>query len=178
MEKILHVQAGDWPAIQSSEKPVLVDFWAEWCSPCRMLAPTFEKLAEKYGDQIEFAKVNVDEVPELANHFAVRSIPTLVLLRDGVVVEQLVAPDPTRNWPAFWSGTLRSQLEGEFSPGISSLSRFAGRQPRCARCRIRAVTGGRGELRTPEGGGGGAYAPGRALRTLGVLAKNPLGALM
>jgi thioredoxin len=94
MEKILHVQAGDWPAIQSSEKPVLVDFWAEWCSPCRMLAPTFAKLAEKYGDQIEFAKVNVDEVPELANHFAVRSIPTLVLLRDGVVVEQLVGARP------------------------------------------------------------------------------------
>jgi thioredoxin len=94
MEKILHVQAGDWPAIQSSEKPVLADFWAEWCSPCRMLAPTFEKLAEKYGDQIEFAKVNVDEVPELANHFAVRSIPTLVLLRDGVVVEQLVGARP------------------------------------------------------------------------------------
>jgi len=94
MEKILHVQAGDWPAIQSSEKPVLVDFWAEWCAPCRMLAPTFEKLAEKYGDQIEFAKVNVDEVPELANHFAVRSIPTLVLLRDGVVVEQLVGARP------------------------------------------------------------------------------------
>jgi thioredoxin len=94
MEKILHVQAGDWPAIQSSEKPVLVDFWAEWCSPCRMLVPTFEKLAEKYGDQIEFAKVNVDEVPELANHFAVRSIPTLVLLRDGVVVEQLVGARP------------------------------------------------------------------------------------
>ena len=94
MEKILHVQAGDWPAIQSSEKPVLVDFWAEWCAPCRMLAPTFEKLAEKYGDQIEFAKVNVDEVPELANHLAVRSIPTLVLLRDGVVVEQLVGARP------------------------------------------------------------------------------------
>ena len=94
MEKIPHVQAGDWPAIQSSEKPVLVDFWAEWCAPCRMLAPTFEKLAEKYGDQIEFAKVNVDEVPELANHLAVRSIPTLVLLRDGVVVEQLVGARP------------------------------------------------------------------------------------
>jgi putative thioredoxin len=94
MEKILHVQAGDWPAIQSSEKPVLVDFWAEWCAPCRMLVPTLEKLAEKYGDQIEFAKVNVDEVPELANHFAVRSIPTLVLLRDGVVVEQLVGARP------------------------------------------------------------------------------------
>jgi thioredoxin 1 len=94
MEKILHVQAGNWPAIESSEKPVLVDFWAEWCAPCLILAPVFEKLAEEYGDQIEFAKVNVDEVPELANRFAVRSIPTLALLRDGAVVERLVGARP------------------------------------------------------------------------------------
>ena len=94
MEKILHVQAGDWPKVQSSEKPVLVDFWAEWCAPCRLLASTFERLVERYGDQVDFAKVDVDELPELANHFAVRSIPTLVLLRDGVIVEQLVGARP------------------------------------------------------------------------------------
>jgi thioredoxin 1 len=94
MGKILHVQAGDWPAIEASGKPVFVDFWAEWCAPCWMLAPTFEKLAEKYGDHIDFAKVNVDELPELANQFAVRSIPTLVLLRDNAVVERLVGVRP------------------------------------------------------------------------------------
>jgi thioredoxin len=94
MEKILHVQAGDWATLQASEKPVLVDFWAEWCAPCRILAPTFAKLAETFGDQIQFAKVNVDELPELANHFGVRSIPTLVLLRDGSVVEQVVGARP------------------------------------------------------------------------------------
>ncbi len=94
MGKILHVQAGDWPAIESSDKPVFVDFWAEWCAPCLVLAPAFERLAETYGDYIDFAKVNVDELPELANQFAVRSIPTLVLLRDSAVVEQLVGARP------------------------------------------------------------------------------------
>ena len=94
MGKILHVQAGDWPAIESSAKPVFIDFWAEWCAPCRMLAPAFEKLSEKYGEHIDFAKVNVDELPELAVQFAVRSIPTLVLFRDGAVVEQLVGVRP------------------------------------------------------------------------------------
>ncbi len=94
MANVLHVQASDWRAIETSQKLVLVDFWAEWCAPCRMLAPTVEKLAEVYGNQVDFAKVNVDELPELANQYGVRSIPTLVLLRDGKVVEQLIGARP------------------------------------------------------------------------------------
>jgi thioredoxin 1 len=94
MANVLQVQASDWRAIETSQKLVLVDFWAEWCAPCRMLAPTVEKLAEVYGNQVDFAKVNVDELPELANQYGVRSIPTLVLLRDGNVVEQLIGARP------------------------------------------------------------------------------------
>ena len=90
MEKVLHVQASDWAGIETSAKPVFLDFWAEWCGPCKMLAPTFDRLAEKFGGQITFAKVNVDEQPDIANQFAVRSIPTLVLLQSGNVVERLV----------------------------------------------------------------------------------------
>jgi thioredoxin 1 len=90
MEKVLHVQYADWQGIETSAKPVFLDFWADWCGPCKMLAPTFDRLAEKYGEQVTFAKVNVDELPDIANKFAVRSIPTLVLLQNGNVVEKLV----------------------------------------------------------------------------------------
>ncbi len=90
MEKVLHVQPADWQGIETSTKPVFVDFWADWCGPCKMLAPTFERLAEKYGSQITFAKINVDELPDVANKFAIRSIPTLILLQQGNVVEKLV----------------------------------------------------------------------------------------
>ena len=94
MGEIKYIQQGDWPEVQSSAKPVLVDFWAEWCAPCRMLAPTFEKLAENYGHEISFAKVNVDELPEVASQYGIRSIPTLLLLREGQVVEELVGARP------------------------------------------------------------------------------------
>jgi len=90
MDRVVHVQQGEWQSIEASGKPVFVDFWAEWCSPCRMLTPTFEKLAEKYGNEITFAKVNVDELPDLAGKYAIRSIPTLLLLRQGNVLEQVV----------------------------------------------------------------------------------------
>ncbi len=90
MEKVMHVAAADWQGLETSAKPVFLDFWADWCGPCRMLAPTFEKLAEKFGEQVTFAKVNVDELPDIANKFSVRSIPTLVLLQSGNVVERLV----------------------------------------------------------------------------------------
>lgn len=90
MEKVLHVQAADWQGLETSAKPVFLDFWADWCGPCRMLAPTFERLAEKYGDHVTFAKVNVDEQPDIANKFAIRSIPTLILMKDGNVAEKVV----------------------------------------------------------------------------------------
>ena len=94
MGKVLHVQQQDWQALESSTMPVFIDFWAEWCAPCRMLAPTIEKLAESYGSDISFAKVNVDELPELANRFGIRSIPTLLLLQEGNVLEKLVDVRP------------------------------------------------------------------------------------
>lgn len=97
MANILHVQDGDWQSIESGAKPALVDFWAEWCGPCRMLAPTFEKLAEKYAEQITFAKVDVDALGDLANRFGVRSIPTLLLVRRGEVVERIVGVQSLEN---------------------------------------------------------------------------------
>jgi thioredoxin 1 len=90
MGKVLQVQQADWQGIETSAKPVFLDFWANWCGPCKMMMPTFEKLAEKYGDQVTFAKVNVDELPDIANRFSIRSIPTLLLLQGGAVIEKMV----------------------------------------------------------------------------------------
>jgi thioredoxin 1 len=90
MGNIMHVQQDNWQELESSAKPVLVDFWAEWCAPCRLLAPTFERLAASYSDEISFAKVDVDELPEVASQYGIRSIPTLLLLQNGQVMEEIV----------------------------------------------------------------------------------------
>lgn len=90
MDKVLHVQSADWQGLESSAKPVFLDFWADWCGPCKMLGPTFERLADQFGEKVTFAKVNVDELPEIANKFSIRSIPTLILMKDGCAVESMV----------------------------------------------------------------------------------------
>jgi thioredoxin 1 len=94
VENIHVVQGLDWETLQAGPNPVLVDFWAAWCMPCRMLAPTFEKLAHKFGSNIRFAKVDVDELPELAARFNVQSIPTLLLLKGGKQIERWVGARP------------------------------------------------------------------------------------
>ena len=76
--------------VLQSEKPVLVDFWAEWCAPCRMIAPTVEAVAAEYEDRASVVKVNVDDNPATAGTYGIRGIPTLILFRDGKEVERVV----------------------------------------------------------------------------------------
>ncbi len=76
--------------VVSSELPALVDFWAEWCAPCKSIAPTVEELAGEYQDKIKIGKLNVDENPKTATQFGIRGIPTLLLFKEGKVIQQLV----------------------------------------------------------------------------------------
>ena len=76
--------------VLGSEKPVLVDFWAEWCAPCRMLAPTVDAVAQHYGDNASVVKLNVDDNPSTAQRYGIKGIPTLILFREGKEVERVV----------------------------------------------------------------------------------------
>lgn len=80
--------------VLQADKPVLIDFWATWCGPCRMLAPVVEEIAEEYEETIKVGKVNVDEEPELAEAFRVSSIPMLVLVRNGKIADTMVGYRP------------------------------------------------------------------------------------
>ena len=80
--------------VLNSDKPVLIDFWASWCGPCRMLSPTISEIAEEYKDKVKVGKVNVDEEGELAAMFRVSSIPLLVVMKNGKIVNSTVGVRP------------------------------------------------------------------------------------
>jgi thioredoxin 1 len=80
--------------VLQSDKPVIVDFWAEWCGPCKMMAPAFEDLAREYKDRMVFAKVDVDSNPGVAAKYGIRGIPTLLVFSGGKVVDQLIGARP------------------------------------------------------------------------------------
>ena len=90
--------------VLKSTLPVMVDLWAPWCGPCRMVAPVVEKLAEKYDKRFKFCRLNVDENPQTASRYRIMSIPTLMFVKDGKVVETVIGAVPER--------VLQPKIEG------------------------------------------------------------------
>jgi len=94
-ENVKAIKDADFDTVVlKSSKPVLVDFWASWCGPCRMLGPVIEELASQYGDKVDFVKINVDENPETPRKYGIRGIPTLILFKNGEAVNTSVGAVP------------------------------------------------------------------------------------
>jgi thioredoxin 1 len=84
--------------VLKSEKPVIVDFWAEWCGPCRMIAPVIDEISKEYSDKAIVAKCDVDDSPSVAAQFGIRNIPTVLFFKDGKVADKQVGAVPKKNY--------------------------------------------------------------------------------
>ncbi|WP_375250761.1 thioredoxin TrxA [Sphingomonas sp.] len=91
--------------VLDAEKPVLVDFWAEWCGPCKMIGPSLEELSDEYGDQVTIAKLNIDENPDAPGQYGVRGIPTMILFKGGAPAATKIGAGP--------KGEIKAWLEAE-----------------------------------------------------------------
>lgn len=91
--------------VLAADKPVLVDFWAEWCGPCKMIGPSLEELSEELGEQVTITKLNIDDNPETPGKYGVRGIPTMILFKGGVPAATKVGAEP--------KGKLKAWLESE-----------------------------------------------------------------
>jgi thioredoxin 1 len=109
MAKPVEVTDANFDEVLGNHPLVLVDFWAEWCAPCRMIAPVLEELAQEYEGKLLVAKLDVDENPKTAMRYRVMSIPTVILFKNGQPVEVLVGAQPKRNFQA--------KLEKHLPPG-------------------------------------------------------------
>jgi len=102
MAEVVHVGDDNFEEeILRADKPALVDFWAPWCGPCKALGPAVEALAGQYGDRIKVTKVNIDEHPKTAETYGVMSIPTLILFKEGKVLDTLIGLVPRERLEAF-----------------------------------------------------------------------------
>jgi thioredoxin 1 len=106
MGKTLELTDATFDETLKSDKPVLVDFWAEWCGPCKMIGPVVEELANDYEGKAVIAKLNVDENPQATARFGVRSIPTLLVFKNGQIVDKQVGAVPK----SVLAGKLQAQV--------------------------------------------------------------------
>ncbi len=100
-DKILSLNNGNFETEVVGGEPILVDFWAEWCGPCRMVAPVLDKLADEMSGKVRIGKVNVDNEQELAVKYQVQSIPTFLLFKDGEVVDRMMGAMPKAAFEKF-----------------------------------------------------------------------------
>ena len=106
-EKIVHTNDDNFEAdVPNSDKAVLLDFWAEWCGPCKMIAPLLDEAADQYEDKLTVAKLNIDENPNTPAKYQIRSIPTLMLFKDGNVLAQKLGAMPKKDLTDFLETNL------------------------------------------------------------------------
>jgi thioredoxin 1 len=106
-DKIVHTSDSAFDAdVLQNGKAVLLDFWAEWCGPCKMIAPLLDEVADKYEEKLDVVKLNVDENPNTAQKFGIRSIPTLILFKDGAVQAQIMGAMPKSQLEEFLDTNL------------------------------------------------------------------------
>jgi len=121
MKKIIELNEDNFGTeVVRSPAPVLVDFYASWCGPCKMLAPVLDALAAEFDGDIKFAKVNVDEAPELAGCHGITGVPTLLLFRDGQVVDSVVGMMPPKALRAWLKEKTSAPLVPADPPAVSA----------------------------------------------------------